>query len=81
MSKKNLKGEIISTVMQKTVVVKTELVKMHPVYKKRYKVNNKYKAHTELKLNVGDMVIIEESRPISKTKTWVVKEVLKEVSK
>ena len=66
-----LKGIIVSTKMQKTAVVKVERIKEHPKYKKRYKVHKRYKAHTESKeFNVGDTVVIEECKPISKDKKW-----------
>ena len=56
--------------MTKTVVVKVEKLKEHPKYKKRYKLSKKYKAHTDEKHQVGDKVIIEECRPMSKEKRW-----------
>jgi len=57
--------------MPKTVVVKVERIKEHPKYKRRYKVHKTYKAHDEKdKYKVGDKVIIEECRPISKEKRW-----------
>lgn len=71
MPKKRLKGTIVSNKMQKTVVVKVERVKEHPKYKRRYKIHKKYKAHyDEGEYNVGDKVMIEECRPISKDKRW-----------
>ena len=71
MSKKQLTGIIISNKMQKTVVVKVERIKEHPKYRRRYKTHKKYKAHSESgECNVGDKVIIEECRPISKDKRW-----------
>lgn len=73
MAKHQLKGVIISTKMPKTVVVKVERVKEHPKYKRRYKVHRKYKAHVERgEYQTGDKVVIEESRPISKDKHWIV---------
>lgn len=73
MAKKKLKGEVVSDKMQKTVVVRVERVKEHPKYKKRYKVHKNYKAHDERgEYKVGDMVEIEETKPISKDKTWIV---------
>ena len=71
MSKKQLQGIVVSNKMKKTVVVAVERIKKHPKYKKRYKVFKKYKAHTEKEnCKVGDKVIIEECRPISKDKKW-----------
>jgi len=71
--KRTLKGVVVSDKMDKTIVVSVERVKEHPRYKKRYKVQKKYKAHDpENKYKVGDKVIIQESRPISKEKRWIV---------
>lgn len=71
MSKRQLKGIIVSNKMQKTVVVEVERVKEHPRYKRRYKVHKKYKAHyNEGEFKIGEKVIIEECRPISKDKKW-----------
>ena len=57
--------------MEKTVVVEVERIKEHPLYKKRYKVHKKYKAHTDKKnIKTGDKVIIEETKPMSKEKRW-----------
>ena len=73
MPKKKLTGIITSDKMQKTVVVEVESVKQHPKYKRRYKVHKKYKAHDEKQeYHVGDTVTIEETKPISKDKTWIV---------
>jgi len=78
MPKKQLKGTVISTKMKKTVVVLVERLKEHPKYKKRYKVSKKYKAHDEKEeCKVGDQVVIEECRPISKEKKWRVIEIIK----
>ena len=71
MPKKKLKGTIISDKMQKTVVVRVERIKAHPKYKKRYKISKNYKAHDEKQAyKIGDKVVIEECRPISKDKRW-----------
>jgi small subunit ribosomal protein S17 len=73
MVKKRLKGVIISDKMQKTVVVQVERIKEHPKYKRRYKIHKKYKAHDEKEeYKIGDKVVIEECRPISKDKSWKV---------
>lgn len=59
--------------MQKTVVVCVERLKEHPKYHKRYKISKNFKAHDEKKdYKTGDVVLIEECRPISKDKTWKV---------
>ena len=71
MPKRKLQGTIVSTKMQKTVVVRVERIKKHPRYKKRYKVHKKYKVHDEKgECKKGDKVIIEECRPMSKEKRW-----------
>ncbi len=71
--KKKLIGKVTSTKMEKTVVVKVERRFSHPIYKKVIKRHKKYKAHNEnLDLKVGDLVLIEETRPISKDKNFVV---------
>ena len=70
--KRQITGVVISNKMEKTVVVKTERHQLHPLYKKVIKVWKKYYAHTEMLLEVGDTVVIEESRPLSKLKRWVV---------
>jgi len=73
MSKKQLTGTIVSDKMEKTVVVKTERIKEHPKYKRRYRISKKYKAHLEKEdFKKGDRVIIEECRPMSKDKKWKV---------
>ena len=72
MPKKQLQGTVVSNKMQKTVVVEVESLKEHPKYKRRYKVSKSYKAHTEENYEVGDRVVIEESRPLSKEKKWKV---------
>ena len=70
MSKKQLIGTVKSNRMKKTVVVEVERIKQHPKYKKRIRVHKRYKAHTEQEYKVGDKVIIQECRPISKEKRW-----------
>ena len=71
MPKRKLKGIVVSDKMQKTVVVEVERMKKHSKYKKRYKMSKRYKAHDEKETyKLGDRVIIEECRPISKDKRW-----------
>jgi len=73
MSKKLLQGIVVSDKMQKTVVVEVESINEHPKYKRKYKFHKRFKAHDEVKqYHVGDKVVIEESKPISKDKNWVV---------
>lgn len=73
MPKRQLKGKIISNKMEKTLVIRVERIKEHPKYKRRYKAHKNYKAHyDEGEYKVGDKVIIEETKPISKDKSWKV---------
>lgn len=70
---KVLAGEIVSTKMDKTVVVNVERRYQHPVYKKVVKRNKKYLAHNDsFDLKIGDWVTIQETRPISKRKHFIV---------
>lgn len=71
--KRTLTGVVVSDKMQKTVVVAVTRLKKHPTYKKYFKVTKKYKAHDEERaFHTGDRVVIQETRPISKDKTWMV---------
>ena len=73
MPKRILSGTICKATSKKTVVVEVERTFKHPIYKKYIKRSKKYHAHDETDaLRVGDKVMIEESRPISKLKTWKV---------
>ena len=75
MARKRLIGKIVSDKMQKTVVVEVERFKQHHKYLRRIRVHKKYKVHDEKQeYHIGDRVIIEESRPISKDKQWSVVE-------
>ncbi len=70
-SKKRIKGVVVSDKMQKTVVVLTHRFVKHPKYGKFMRISKKYKAHDENnKYKIGDTVLIEETRPISKDKTF-----------
>lgn len=71
--KRILKGTVVSDKMDKTIVVLIERIKEHKQYRKRYKVSKRYKAHDpENKYHLGDKVMIQECRPISKDKKWIV---------
>ena len=73
MPKRILQGTVVSDKNDKTVVVKVERRFTHPVMKKTVRMTKKYKAHDENNaFKVGDIVSIEESKPISKDKRWVV---------
>ncbi len=71
-----LVGKVISNKMTKTVVVEITRTKRHPLYGKVIRTNRRLKAHDEHKCNVGDVVQIVESAPISKEKRWVVESVV-----
>lgn len=69
--RKTKKGIVISNKMVNTVVVAVDSVKRHPRYEKVVTIRNKFYAHHEGKpLQIGDEVIIQETRPISKMKRW-----------
>ena len=71
-------GRVVSDKMQKTIVVAVESLKQHRVYKRTYKYTTKFKAHDEKNdARIGDMVRIEETRPLSKEKRWRLVEILK----
>ena len=73
MPRRILSGTICKATNKKTVVVEVERTFKHPIYKKYIKRSKKYHAHDETDaLRVGDKVMIEETRPISKLKTWKV---------
>ncbi len=70
---KMLKGFVVSDKMQKTAVVEIVRLKKHPKYKKYYKVSKKFKAHNpEDQYHTGDNVWIQETRPMSKDKRWII---------
>lgn len=73
MPKRILQGIVVSDVQSKTVIVRVDRRVMHPIYKKYVTRSKKYAAHDEEnQFHTGDAVSIEESRPISKRKSWVV---------
>ena len=75
MPKRILQGTVVSYKNDKTVVVKVERRFTHPLFKKTVRRSKNYKAHDEAnKHKVGDQVFIQESKPISKDKKWVVLE-------
>jgi small subunit ribosomal protein S17 len=74
-------GVIVSNKMQKTVVVAVENLVKHGMYQKYIRRTSKFLAHAEqTDLNVGDRVLIEETRPLSKRKRWNVREVIERAS-
>ncbi len=73
MPKRVLQGVVVSDKNTKTIVVEVERRFMHPLFKKTVRRSKKFHAHDEEEtFKVGDLVFIEESRPISKNKRWVV---------
>ena len=75
--KKILQGKVVSNKMDKTIVVAVENKTLHPRYKKLVLKTRKFKAHDESnQCKIGDLVEIIEHMPISKTKRWLLKEVL-----
>jgi small subunit ribosomal protein S17 len=73
------RGVVVSSAMDKTIVVKVDTVKAHPKYKKVVRRSSKFHAHDEQNAaKVGDLVRIVETRPLSKTKNWRLAEVLEE---
>lgn len=76
-SKKTKVGIVKSNKMQKTVVVSVTTEKVHPVFRKRIKTKNNFKAHdADNSCGMGDKVMIEETRPLSKDKSWRVVKIL-----
>src|ERR1700756_5009624 len=71
-------GNVVSTKMQKTIVVEVEMRKAHPKYKRIVKSSKKFYAHDEQNsARVGDMVRIRETRPLSKLKRWNLEEIVR----
>lgn len=78
-AKKELVGKVVSSVNNKTITVLVETYKKHPLYGKRVKSSKKYAVHDESnKAKVGDVVRIAHTRPLSKTKRFYLKEIVKE---
>lgn len=76
MPKTRLKGKVKSNKMDKTVIVEVESWSPHPKYKKIMKRVKKFYAHSDEKIEPGTKVEIEETKPISKLKRWVVVEII-----
>lgn len=70
-------GRVVSDKMEKTVVVSVDSVRRHPLYRKRMTRTSKFFAHDERNLcKPGDLVRIEETRPLSKRKRWIVRQII-----
>ena len=71
-------GRVVSNKSDKTIVVVVESLKKHRIYKRTYKQTKRFHAHDELNVcQIGDLVRIEESRPLSKLKRWRLIEIVK----
>jgi small subunit ribosomal protein S17 len=71
-------GRVVSNKMDKTIVVAVESLKKHRIYKRTYRQTKRFHAHDEQNsCQIGDVVRIEESRPLSKTKHWRLVEIIK----
>jgi small subunit ribosomal protein S17 len=71
-------GQVVSTKMQKTIVVEVEMRKAHPKYKRVIKSSKKFYAHDEQNsARIGDVVRIRETRPLSKLKRWQLEEIVR----
>lgn len=71
MPRRRLRGEVVSDNMEATAVVRVEQRKAHPLYRKVISRHKRYKAHDAgNEARVGDIVVIEECRPISREKRW-----------
>ncbi len=76
-NRKVMTGTVSSSKMDKTITVRVETVKQHPLYKKTIKTSKKYKAHDENnEASAGDIVRIMETRPTSKDKRWRLIEII-----
>ncbi len=70
-------GKVVSDSMDKTVVISVDYVRRHPLYHKRITRTSKFMAHDEQNTcKIGDIVRIEETRPLSKRKNWIVREII-----
>ncbi|MEY4262902.1 MAG: hypothetical protein RLY88_610 [Actinomycetota bacterium] len=75
--RKSRRGYVVSDKMDKTIVVEVEDRVMHPLYKKVIRRSTKVKAHDETNsAGIGDLVLINETRPLSATKNWRLVEIL-----
>ena len=71
--KRRIEGVVVSDKMQKTRVIEVNIMRKHPKYLKYYKVSHRMKAHDEDNTyKVGDQVVIEETRPLSREKRWII---------
>lgn len=74
---KTISGKVVSTKNDKTITILTHFRKSHPIYKKQYTISKKYMAHDPKNEAVlGDLVIISETRPISKRKNFILDKII-----
>lgn len=81
MTKKLCTGKVVSDKMDKTVVVAVTRLVQHPQYKKIVKRVTRFKVHDEKKCQVGDIVNIIETRPLSKDKRWMVVDIVEKAAR
>ena len=79
--RKTVVGNVVSTKMQKTIVVEVERRKAHPLYRRVIRTTKKFYAHDEKNsAHVGDVVRLEETRPLSKLKRWKLQEIIRKAA-
>lgn len=77
-NRKTRTGRVVSNKMDKTVVVEVEALKRHPLYRRTVRHKTRFKAHDETNASqIGDNVVITETRPLSKDKRWRVSQILR----
>lgn len=80
-NRKTRVGKVTSNKMQKTVVVQVENLRRHPIYRKVVRQSSRFKAHDENNsCNIGDVVRIVETRPLSRDKRWRVVEIIQKAN-
>lgn len=74
---RSLSGQVVSDKSDKTIIVRVDTIKTHPVYHKKFTISKKFKVHDpKNQYKEGDLVVFEECRPLSKDKRWrVIKKV------
>jgi small subunit ribosomal protein S17 len=79
--RKTVVGNVVSTRMHKTIVVEVERRKAHPLYRRVIRTTKKFYAHDEQNTaHVGDVVRLEETRPLSKLKRWKLQEIIRKAA-
>ncbi|OIN94707.1 30S ribosomal protein S17 [candidate division WWE3 bacterium CG06_land_8_20_14_3_00_42_16] len=75
-SKREIQGKVTSDRMQKTAIVEVTKFTVHPLYRKRMIKRKRYAVDNQLQAKIGQKVVIQESRPMSKTKKWRIIKIL-----